>query len=100
MQELKIDRSFVMDMDAAIVRLTVELGHALGIRVVAEGVEDAAAFELLAALGCDVAQGYYLSRPVTAEVLAYGLEVGVAGMAAPLGRDDLSTPLRHPLNLG
>ena len=69
--EMKIDRSFVMQMaddrnDAAIVRSTVELGRNLGLRVVAEGVETAAAWAHLKALGCDFAQGYYLSKPVPA----------------------------------
>jgi diguanylate cyclase (GGDEF)-like protein len=68
-RELKIDRSFVMDLlddaeDAAIVRSTVEMSRNLGLRVVAEGVESAEAWDLLAEWGCDVAQGYHLSRPV------------------------------------
>ena len=70
--ELKIDRSFVFAMtrnsnDAVIVRSTIELGHNLGLRLVAEGVEDAATWSMLKALGCDVIQGYYLSRPLPAE---------------------------------
>jgi diguanylate cyclase (GGDEF)-like protein len=73
--ELKIDRSFIIDMtsdddDAAIVRSTVELGHNLGLRVVAEGVQDAETWRRLRALGCDVAQGYYLSRAV--EPVSFG----------------------------
>ena len=73
--ELKIDRSFVRalatdERDAAIVASTVELGHALGLRVVAEGIEDAASWERLVALGCDTAQGYHLSRPLTADAFA------------------------------
>ena len=73
--ELKIDKSFVQGMeedenDAVIVRSTIDLGRNLGLRVVAEGVESAAAWRLLAALGCDVAQGYYVSRPVPAAELA------------------------------
>jgi EAL domain-containing protein (putative c-di-GMP-specific phosphodiesterase class I) len=73
--EMKIDRSFVMQMaddrnDAAIVRSTVELGRNLGLRVVAEGVETAAAWAHLKALGCDFAQGYYLSKPVPAGEIA------------------------------
>jgi diguanylate cyclase (GGDEF)-like protein len=68
---LKIDRSFVMNMssdenDAVIVRSTIDLGHNLGLRVVAEGVEDATAMRTLGDLDCDIAQGYYLSRPVPA----------------------------------
>ncbi|MDQ2884501.1 MAG: EAL domain-containing protein [Chloroflexota bacterium] len=67
--ELKIDRSFVQYMvtnqvDATIVRSTVALAHHLGLQVVAEGVEDARTWELLAAMDCDTIQGYYLSRPV------------------------------------
>ena len=68
---LKIDRSFVTPMladegSAVIVRSTIELAHNLGLRVVAEGVEDEATREALAMLGCHQAQGYYLSRPVPA----------------------------------
>ena len=67
--ELKIDRSFVRDIatqerDRAIVRSTVELGRSLGLRVVAEGVEDAGAWEALAGLSCDQLQGYHLCRPM------------------------------------
>ena len=69
--ELKIDRSFVINMhadrdDALIVRSTIELAHNLGLRVVAEGVEGAAALAELRRLGCDGAQGYHLSRPLPA----------------------------------
>ncbi len=69
--ELKIDKGFVREMatdarDAAIVASTVALGHALGLRVVAEGIEDQATWDLLAGMGCDVAQGYYMSRPLPA----------------------------------
>jgi predicted signal transduction protein with EAL and GGDEF domain len=70
--ELKVDRDFVSRMtvsesDAAIVRATVELGHGLGLRVVAEGVEDAETLAALNALGCDIAQGFYLDRPMPAD---------------------------------
>ncbi|HEX2699422.1 MAG TPA: GGDEF domain-containing protein [Acidimicrobiales bacterium] len=73
--EMKIDKSFVMSMnseddDDVIVRSTVDLGHNLGLRVVAEGVEDEASWARLAALGCDSAQGYFLSRPIPAEEVA------------------------------
>ncbi|HWB72857.1 MAG TPA: EAL domain-containing protein [Egibacteraceae bacterium] len=68
--EIKIDRSFVTKMlsaasDAVIVRSTIDLARNLGLRVVAEGVEDRATWNRLVTLGCDVAQGYYLSHPVT-----------------------------------
>ena len=65
--ELKIDRSFVLAMsteDDTIVRSTIDLGHNLGLRVVAEGVEDDATAAHLAALGCDLAQGYGIARPM------------------------------------
>ncbi len=67
--ELKIDKSFVMGMerdddDAKIVRSTIDLAHNLGLSVVAEGVENAAILARLAALDCDEAQGYHISRPV------------------------------------
>lgn len=71
LNELKIDKSFVISMagddhDAAIVRFVTHLGHQLGLAVVAEGVEDRATWDLLAACGCDLAQGYYLSHPLAA----------------------------------
>ena len=75
--KIKIDKSFVKDMasnhnDAVIVRSTVELGHNLGLKVVAEGVEDQAAWDKLKGLGCDSAQGYYMSRPLpSVEFLAW-----------------------------
>nr|WP_239107700.1 sensor domain-containing phosphodiesterase [Spirilliplanes yamanashiensis] len=67
--EVKIDRSFVQRLthdhrDRAVVRSAVQLGHALGLEVVAEGVEDAGALELLAREGCDLVQGYFVSRPL------------------------------------
>jgi diguanylate cyclase len=70
-EEIKIDRSFVMQMhvdanDFMIVRATVDLGRNLGLRVVAEGVEDLDTFDRLAEFGCDEAQGYYISKPLSA----------------------------------
>ncbi len=73
---LKIDRSFVTRMlhdegNAVIVKSTIELAHNLGLKVVAEGVEDADTYEALVSLGCHVVQGYYLSRPLpAADVIA------------------------------
>ena len=69
--EIKIDRSFVAQMatnadDSAIVHATIQLAHRLGKRVVAEGVEDEETWELLAAAGCHLIQGYALSRPLPA----------------------------------
>ena len=73
-QELKVDRSFVLRMcrdprDAAIVRSVVDLGAGLGMRVVAEGVEDQETWELLREMGCHEAQGWLLSRAEPPEVL-------------------------------
>ena len=72
---LKIDRSFVSDMhkdesSLEIVRSTIQLAHALGMKVVAEGVEDEATLVSLRALGCNYAQGYYVGRPMMAERIA------------------------------
>jgi diguanylate cyclase (GGDEF)-like protein len=69
--ELKIDRSFIMTMiedpgNALIVRSVIELGHNLGFTLVAEGVETEQTLTALAGLGCDIAQGYHLSRPISA----------------------------------
>ena len=69
--EVKVDRSFVMNLatdadDAVIVRSTVDLARNLGLRVVAEGVEDAASWDHLRLLGCDAVQGYHLARPMPA----------------------------------
>jgi len=68
--EIKIDKSFVKDMeldasDTVIVRSTIALAQNLGMKVVAEGVENAPTWELLGALGCDASQGFYMSRPLT-----------------------------------
>jgi len=73
--EVKIDRSFVMSMihdarDAAIVACTVQLARSLGLRVVAEGVETAEISTALAAMGCDLAQGYSFSRALPAAEFA------------------------------
>jgi diguanylate cyclase len=69
--ELKLDRAFLRDLtvgrNAAIVRSTIELAHALGLRMVAEGVEDEPSLDLLRRLGCDTAQGFHLSRPLPSE---------------------------------
>ncbi|MFI5833062.1 putative bifunctional diguanylate cyclase/phosphodiesterase [Micromonospora sp. NPDC051300] len=74
LSEVKVDRSFVLGMaddpdDAAIVRSMIELAGALGLRVVAEGVEDERTWRLLHAAGCDVAQGWFHARPMPAEDL-------------------------------
>jgi diguanylate cyclase (GGDEF)-like protein len=73
-QELKIDRSFISRMAsdpeiATIVRSTIDLGHNLNLKVVAEGVEDLEAWNMLRVLGCDDAQGFFMSKPLDARTL-------------------------------
>ena len=68
---VKVDKSFVLHLtedqnDAQIVRSTIELAHNLGLKVIAEGVENREVWDHLLALGCDEAQGYYMSRPLAA----------------------------------
>jgi EAL domain-containing protein (putative c-di-GMP-specific phosphodiesterase class I) len=87
-QELKVDRSFVQHLrdsqsDAVIVRSTVDLGHNLGLRVVAEGVEDEATLAELASLGCDSVQGYYLAKPMPAAELVAWLAAQPQPAASP-----------------
>jgi diguanylate cyclase len=70
--EVKVDKSFVINMasdsnDMAIVRSVIDLGHHLGLTVVAEGVEDQAAWDTLRSLGCTMAQGFHLSRALPAQ---------------------------------
>ena len=87
-REIKVDRSFVENMpqdanDRMIVRATIELGRNLGMRVVAEGVEDEATLEALAAIGCDMAQGFHLGTPLaSAGVTRYVEERGGAAALA------------------
>jgi diguanylate cyclase len=88
--ELKLDRTFIngliadgREQDVKLVRATIELGHALGLTVVAEGIETLATLELLSLLGCDRAQGYFTGRPVPAADLVIS------------GRNGLSAPQRY-----
>lgn len=88
MDELKIDKSFVLDMmhdqqAAVIVRSTIELGHNLGMKVVAEGVETAEVWDRLTQWGCDTAQGYYMSRPLPEEKLMQWLEESCWSQMSP-----------------
>jgi diguanylate cyclase (GGDEF)-like protein len=80
--ELKLDRTFVSGLvspekprDLNLVRSTIELGHALGLRVVAEGVEDLETLDVLGRLGCDLAQGYYIAMPAPADEVVFAGEV-------------------------
>jgi EAL domain-containing protein (putative c-di-GMP-specific phosphodiesterase class I) len=93
--ELKIDRAFVHELaatsgsDNVIVRSTIDLGHAMGLKVVAEGVEDESTLRLLRTLGCDLAQGYLLSRPLPAREFSDWL----TARAAPASLTQLLTQL-------
>jgi EAL domain-containing protein (putative c-di-GMP-specific phosphodiesterase class I) len=86
--ELKIDRSFISEIatnpsDEIMVRSTINLAHELGLEVVAEGIEDEASLNVLRKLGCDYAQGYFISRPLEpANFMAKVLAVGDAAKAA------------------
>ncbi len=94
--ELKLDRTFIggltaegREQDVKLVRATVELGHALGLLVVAEGIETCAALEMLSLLGCDRAQGYFTGRPVPAhEVVITTASPNGPVPAAALARPD------------
>ena len=95
--QLKIDRSFVANMrgsadDAVIVRSAIDLGRNLGLEVVAEGVEDAAALDELKTLGCDVAQGFHISRPIAGDELIQWLEPGTCGFELACGTATSSAP--------
>ncbi len=92
---IKIDKSFVIGMavdehDAVIVRSTIDLGHNLGLKVIAEGIENREIFDKMTALGCDAAQGYYMSRPVPPKELErwlsespWGLKNSIKGAHIP-----------------
>jgi diguanylate cyclase (GGDEF)-like protein/PAS domain S-box-containing protein len=91
--KLKVERAFVQDIaadpdDAALVRAIVGLGHSLGLRVTAEGVETELQFAHLLGMNCDEAQGYYFSRPLPArecEALLRAAEISVPSAGAPPG---------------
>src|SRR5256714_12592308 len=94
---IKIDKSFVMEMqedagNATIVQSTIDLGHNLGLEVVAEGVESEESYTTLARLGCDYAQGYFLSKPLSPDKMSIWLEVfsGVSAgsRVAPVEQSD------------
>jgi len=83
--EIKVDRSFVSRMtanpaDAAIVRTVIDLAHNLDKQVCAEGVEDEATWRMLTDMNCDLAQGYWISRPVPADKLISWLTESAWGL--------------------
>jgi EAL domain-containing protein (putative c-di-GMP-specific phosphodiesterase class I) len=107
---VKIDRSFVLGVatdpdDAAIVRSMIDLARALGLRVVAEGVEDERTWRMLAEAGCDVAQGWFFARPMPGDDLVPWLgryqaprldRLGLLGSQAPveIAAMDVAPPAR------
>jgi EAL domain-containing protein (putative c-di-GMP-specific phosphodiesterase class I) len=85
---LKIDRSFVEKLESdpaseTIVAATIDLAHALGMRVVAEGVETAEQLEILKAMSCDIGQGYYFSKPLPGEAMTLLLSSPLADTSPP-----------------
>ncbi|MGH2867188.1 MAG: putative bifunctional diguanylate cyclase/phosphodiesterase [Solirubrobacteraceae bacterium] len=104
--ELKLDRRFIRPLargrrsrNSELVRATIELGHALGLQIVAEGVEDTATLELLFELGCDVAQGYVIGRPVPATEVVLSDALPTAGFhpaAAPTAGAQTAPPPPAP----
>ncbi|MBV9606416.1 MAG: bifunctional diguanylate cyclase/phosphodiesterase [Solirubrobacterales bacterium] len=100
--ELKIDKSFVRAMssdsrNAIVVRSTIELAHNLGLRTVAEGIEDAYTFERLRALGCELAQGFHMSRPLPASGLVRWWDVHVGQQpVANIGQQPGARPAGVP----
>jgi diguanylate cyclase (GGDEF)-like protein len=93
--ELKIDKSFVMSMeknenDAVIVRSTIDLAHNLGLDVTAEGVENRDTWDTLTILGCDVSQGYFMSKPLPTDKLM--LWLNDSPWSAPQASRVSSTP--------
>ncbi|WP_110689884.1 bifunctional diguanylate cyclase/phosphodiesterase [Salinicola endophyticus] len=96
-RQLKIDKSFILKLeqqsdDRIIVHSTIELGHNLGLEVVAEGVETEAARALLVELGCDYLQGYGISRPLPAAAVVGWIAAYTPGVRQPLRATPESTP--------
>jgi EAL domain-containing protein (putative c-di-GMP-specific phosphodiesterase class I) len=97
---VKIDKSFVTGMersenDAIIVRTSIDLAHNLGLSVIAEGVESDDLLRRLAELGCDVAQGFYLSRPLAPDELITWLKESFWGLHSRTTGLDAGRSLHH-----
>ena len=97
--EVKIDRSFIQELEsraefATVVRAAIEMGHGLGLKVVAEGIETEVAATLLRGFGCDVAQGYLYAKPMPVEALEKWLEgkerVPVVAIPVSFTADDVA----------
>ena len=79
--EIKLDQSFVKTMttdnaNRVMVKSTIKMAHALGFKIVAEGIEDQPCLELLTRYGCDIGQGWYISKPITTDVFEAGWLIG------------------------
>ena len=107
--EVKIDRSFIKELevqrdDDVIVRSTINLGHALHLKVVAEGVEDATSWSALGRLGCDLIQGYFVSKPLPAKEFTDWMTArnssAAAAAAAPAAPEDTGQGNVHSLAVG
>jgi diguanylate cyclase len=100
-QELKIDRSFIKDIeasqkDALLVRSTIDLGHGLGMKITAEGVESEETLAMLAGMGCDMAQGYGIARPMALSALIPFLRLKSASPVATPARTKPASVHRTP----
>jgi EAL domain-containing protein (putative c-di-GMP-specific phosphodiesterase class I) len=85
---MKVDKSFVMTASGsaesrAVIKSLVDLGHSLGLTLTAEGVEDAATLDFLNDIGCDLAQGYHIARPMSAAQVADWVARRQGGADAP-----------------
>jgi EAL domain-containing protein (putative c-di-GMP-specific phosphodiesterase class I) len=104
-KELKLDRIFIAALTGDdsrraldLVRATIDLGHALGLRIVAEGIEDYATLELLSDLGCDLGQGNFISRPKPANRLTLTPKLVGSRPAANVGERGLRRPYDFVVN--
>jgi len=96
---MKIDRSFIQSLEsdpdfATVVRSAIEMGHGLGLKVVAEGIESAAAANRLREFGCDIAQGYFYAKPMPLEDFAAWMKgrarVPIVAIPIAFAVDDVS----------
>ncbi|MEH7609843.1 EAL domain-containing protein, partial [Gottfriedia acidiceleris] len=79
---LKIDRSFIQNMtenpkNFSLVKAIIKMGHSLGFKFVAEGVETEEQMKMLKNLNCDIGQGYYFNRPLPLEEICTSMEIGI-----------------------
>jgi len=97
--ELKIDKAFILSLDesardALLVKSTIDLAHSLGLKVTAEGVETPTALALLRGMGCDIAQGYLIGRPMPLAALLERVRTPLSAEANPVAKPDTSKARR------